>query len=120
MPLPNQRPFAENVYNAHFTDIGAVSSTYIPMFGRGRIVDVRIAVHTSPTTTTTNLIPKINGANITGAAIAVAAGVAAGSVHTAMPSGASTVDKDDVVEIASDGGAANSVPATVTIVVREF
>jgi hypothetical protein len=120
MPFPNQRPFAENVYNAHFADIGAVSSTYIPVFGRGRIVDVRIAVHTSPTITTTNLTPKINGANITGAAIAIAAGVPAGSVHAATPSGASNVDKDDVVEIASDGGAANSVPATVTIVVREF
>jgi hypothetical protein len=120
LPLPNQRPFAENVYNAHFADIGALSSTYIPVFGRGRIVDVRIAVHASPTTTTTNLTPKINGTAMAGAVIAIAAGVPAGSVHAATPSGASNVDKDDVVEIASDGGAANSVPATVTIVVREF
>jgi hypothetical protein len=118
--LPNQRPFAEKIYNAHFADIGAVSSTYIPVFGRGRIVDVRVALHASPTTATTNLTPKINGTAITGAAIAIAAAAPAGSVHAATPAGANNVDKDDVVEIASDGGAANAVAATVTIVVREF
>jgi hypothetical protein len=126
MPLPTQRPVDFKYYTVFAASLAAAASPSFAVAGRGRVVDIRVDVLTSPTTTQTVISPKVNatqmqlnGANTT---MAIAAGATVNTVAASLqPNGLNIVDVGDVVTLTSDGGAANaaSVAAYYTVTVDE-
>ena len=126
MALPTQQRLFHKYYTVFAKSLAAADSPSFAVAGRGRVVDIRVDVLTSPTTNPTVITPKVNstqmqlnGSNTT---MSIAPGATANAVAASLqPNGLNLVDQGDVITLTSDAGAANasSVPAYYTVTVDE-
>ena len=113
MALPNNRPLNTIRVFAHMADSSTAGSAFTVAPARGKIVKLGSVIDAAVTTADTAITAKINGTAITGGAWTIAfTSAAAGDVDIVIPSGANTVNEDDKIEFASDGGGSGTVPTT--------
>lgn len=113
MALPNNRPLNTIRVFAHMADSSTAGSAFAAAPTRGKIIKLGSIISAAVTTADTAITAKINGTAITGGAWTIAfTSAAAGDVDTVIPSGANTVNEDDKIEFASDGGGSGTVPTT--------
>ena len=102
-------------------DIGAVGSAFVVMPFDGILYKILITVDGALAGANTILTSKIGGSAVTGGAVTLAySGSGGGSVFSATPSAANTFSEGQVIELASDGGATNSVRARGILVVQQL
>lgn len=100
--------------SVYFADIGTAGSIYIPWSSDVTITKITTAVHTAPTTTDT-VLTCYNGTGVSMGTITVAFGGSAGDLDSLTPASNNTLTANQVMRIASDGGAANTVAVTIVI-----
>ena len=119
MPLAVKSPLTDKYYVGVFADIGAAGSIFIPVAGRGKIKAIYVTPHVTCAGTATLVTAKIGGVALANGVVTLGATQAAGTVASAKPSGKTTIDAGQALELATDGGTSTTSPATVTVVVRE-
>ncbi len=126
MSYPRQRPLYDRVYTVFAKSLAAADSPAFAAAWRGAVIRVNFVPLVSPTTSTTNITPQVNGVAMQLNGVNVdyqipAASSADAAVGGQDINGLNLVNEDDIVSLVSDGGAANasSVPGYYTVVVRE-
>jgi hypothetical protein len=124
MALTDLHPVNEAVVMFHCPSIGGTPvAAYARAPFRGTILKVGVVTHGVITTADCTVTPATNTtgsfANITGGAITVpVSGAAAGQHASAAPTGANTVNEDDVIRFTPAGASGASIAATFYAVVR--
>jgi hypothetical protein len=120
MPLPEKHPLSEFMVSASGPSVVAATgnaATVAPF--RGRVIKVGF-VHGGTTTATAaaTITPSIAGTAITGGVLTVPNGTAAGTVITAVPTGANTCNEGDPITFVVSGTATAGTNTTLFAVIR--
>jgi hypothetical protein len=118
MPLPDNHPLNEAVVYATGANLasGANAAARAPF--RGVVTKVGVVAGVATAAGAATVTVSIAGAAITGGVITVPNPTAAGSVVTAVPSGANTCNEDDGITFAVTGTASGGTNATHFAVIR--
>lgn len=119
MALTLNHPLLKEVrVTMYLADSSAATTAYNSAPIRGTIV--RLIVVVGATVDSDRVITaSINGTAITGGAITcTASGSAAGSLFSAVPTGANAVNEDDVISFASDGAGSTACPTHFIAVIQ--
>ena len=104
---------------AEIEDISTASSTFVAVPDGGKIIKIITALQGAISGGNAAISFEIGGTAVTGGAITVAhSGSAAGTVDSAEPTAANSVEEGDVIEIITDGASTNTVAATFTVIIR--
>lgn len=99
------------------TDISTASSVYIVAPFAGTITKIYTALQGAIITADSVITVSIGGVAVTGGTVTVAfTASAAGDIDSATPSAANTFTEGQLIRIQTDGGSANTVALTVTLV----
>lgn len=99
-------------------DISTASSVWVVAPHAGDITAIYSVINGAIATANAIITAKIGGVAVTDSSITIAfSGSAAGDVDSSTPSAANTVTAGQAIEIITDGGSANAVRATFTIVI---
>jgi hypothetical protein len=120
MPLPELHPVSEVTIQAFSRSIGATpEAAYVRAPFRGRVLKLGCLTQGAISTADATIATAINGAAITGGAIAVtASGAAAGQLFSATPTAARDVNEDDVISFTPSGASGTNVGAQMFAVIR--
>lgn len=97
-----------------FEDIGTAGNQFIVSPLAGKVAGIWVTCDVAPTGSNTVLTASISGTAITAGNITVPfSGAAAGDVSSCTPSALNVVTAGQAIKINTDGGATNTVPATL-------
>lgn len=120
MAITELHPISEAVVYAHSASVGAspIAALAIAPF-RGTIRKVGCVLVSGVSTSNLLVSTAINGTAITGGGFSVtASGSVAGSMGSAVPTGANKVNEDDYITFTPSVAAGTAVPATFFAVIR--
>lgn len=108
------------VLNVRIPDISAgPSSVWVVSPIAGEIETIYTVIDGAIITGNAIITAELGGTLVTGSAVTIDfSGSAAGDVDSSTPSALKTVTAGQAIEIITDGGSTNVVPAEVTIVIR--
>ena len=120
MALTNLHPVSEAVVYAHSASVGSspIAALAVAPF-RGKIVKVGCVLVSGISTSNLLVSTAINGTAITGGGFSVTAtSSVAGTMGSAVPTGANVVVEDDYITFTPSVAAGTTVPATFFAVIR--
>lgn len=120
MALPVNHPLTEEQIECHSASIGGTpAAAYVRVPFRGKVVKVGMVTGGVITSADCSVAVAVNGTAVTGATLtATVASAAAGQHFSATPSGANTVNEDDVISFTPSGASGSSIPGMFYAVVR--
>lgn len=97
-------------------DISTADQEYIAPGFTGKIVNIATCISGAITNADADITVKINGTAVTGGVVTVAvSGSAAGTVDSAVPTGANTFSPTDHIEVETDGASTGTQHCWVTL-----
>lgn len=120
MALTELHPSSEVTVQCHSASIGAsAAAAYVRAPFRGTIRKLGGVTGGTITTADSSVAVAINGTAITGSPfLMTVAGAAAGQHFSLVPTGANTVNEDDVISFTPSGASGSSIPGSFYAVIR--
>lgn len=120
MSIAGPIPLNDFVVTAMLADISTAGQIYVVSPVTGTIVKAYSVINGAITAADAVLTLKIGGTSVGGGTITIAnSGSAAGVVDECTPTSANIVNAGQAVEIETNGASTGTVPAVITLVIRQ-
>jgi uridine phosphorylase len=113
---PSPPPLHHRFVTVRLNDVATPSSAWVVPGFRGKIRKITTVIDAAITIADTIMTAEIGGVLVQGSSITIAfTGSAAGTIDSAVPTGANTFTPEQAIEIVTDGAGTGPSAAVVTL-----